>query len=185
MNQQTYIVSGMTCAACFRHVEKVLASTPGISAVSVNLATSRVTVEGTASFEEMALQVEDAGYGLGQIEPETPVNEDLRPAQRRMILALVLTAPMLVAMIPGLGWHIPGWLQAVFATPVVFGAGLGFFRRAGRQALHFQSSMDTLIALGSSIAWAFAVGKWWRAGRGPKSGGRVEAAGLETSPVDR
>ena len=162
VDQQTYTVSGMTCAACVRHVEKALAATPGISSVSVNLATSRVTVEGTASFEEMALQVEDAGYGLGQIEPETPENEDLRPAQRRMLLALVLTAPMLVAMIPGLGWSLPGWLQAVLATPVVFGAGLGFFRRAGRQALHFQSSMDTLIALGSGIAWAFAVSEWWR-----------------------
>ena len=51
-------------------MEKALASTPGISSVSVNLATSRVMVEGTASFEEMALQVEDAGYGLGRIESE-------------------------------------------------------------------------------------------------------------------
>jgi Cu+-exporting ATPase len=162
LNQQTYLVSGMTCAACVRHVEQALASVPGISAVRVNLATSRVTVEGTASFEEMALRVEDAGYGLDRIDSETPGNEDLRPAQRRMIFALVLTAPMLAAMIPGLGWHLPGWLQAALATPVVFGAGLGFFRRAGRQAQHFQASMDTLIALGSGIAWAFAMGEWWR-----------------------
>jgi Cu+-exporting ATPase len=162
VNPQTYRVSGMTCAACVRHVEKALASTPGISGVSVNLATSTVTVEGTASFEAMALQVEDAGYGLGQIEPERMESEDLRPARRRMVFALVLTAPMLLGMVPGLGWSLPGWLQAVLATPVVFGAGLGFFRRAGRQALHFQSSMDTLIALGSGIAWAFAVSEWWR-----------------------
>jgi Cu+-exporting ATPase len=79
-----------------------------------------------------------------------------------MIFALVLTAPLLATMIPGLGWRLPGWLQAVLSTPLVFGAGLGFFRRAGRQALHFQSSMDTLIALGSGIAWAFAMGEWWR-----------------------
>ena len=162
MSQQTYIVSGMTCAACVRHVEKALASMPGVSAVSVNLATSRVMVEGTASFEAMALQVEDAGYGLGRVKSEAPGSEDLRPARCRMIFALVLTAPLLATMIPGLGWRLPGWLQAVLSTPVVFGAGLGFFRRAGRQALHFQSSMDTLIALGSGIAWAFAMGEWWR-----------------------
>jgi Cu+-exporting ATPase len=162
VSQQTYRVSGMTCAACVRHVEKALASTPGVSSVAVNLATSTVTLEGTASFEEMAFQVEDAGYGLGQIESDRPEGEDLRPAQRRMVFALVLTTPMLLAMIPGVGWSLPGWLQAVLATPVVFGAGLGFFRRAGRQALHFQSSMDTLIALGSGIAWAFAVSEWWR-----------------------
>ncbi|MCK9377788.1 MAG: cadmium-translocating P-type ATPase [Syntrophobacterales bacterium] len=164
MSQQTYTVSGMTCAACVRHVEKALVATQGVAAASVNLATSTVTVEGTASFEAMALQVEDAGYGLGRIEPEAPAGggEDLAPARRRMVFALVLTAPMLTMMIPGLGWHLPGWVQALLATPVVFGAGWGFFKRGGRQALHGQASMDTLIALGSGIAWAFAMGEWWR-----------------------
>jgi Cu+-exporting ATPase len=152
----------MTCASCVRHVEKALLATPGVTVASVNLATSTVTVEGTAPFEAMALQVEDAGYGLGQVEPETHAGEDLAPARRRMLFALILTAPMLAMMIPGLGWHLPGWMQALLATPVVFGAGLGFFRRAGRQARHFQASMDTLIALGSGTAWAFAMGEWWR-----------------------
>ncbi len=163
MKPQTYSVSGMTCAACVRHVEKALVATPGVTAVSVNLATSTVRVEGTASFEVIALQVEDAGYGLGQIEPEAArgPDEDLAPARRRMVFALILTAPMLATMIPGLGGHLPGWMQALLATPVVFGAGFGFFRRAGRQALHGQASMDTLIALGSFIAWAFAMGEWW------------------------
>jgi Cu+-exporting ATPase len=153
----------MTCASCVRHVEKALTATPGVVSALVNLATATVTVEGTASFEAMALQVEDAGYGLGQIQPDTPAgaSEDLVPARRRMAFALVLTAPMLAMMIPGVGWHLPGWLQALLATPVVFGAGFGFFKRAGRQALHGQASMDTLIALGSGIAWAFAMGEWW------------------------
>lgn len=161
MSQQTYTVSGMTCAACVRHVEKALAAVPGVTTVSVNLATSRVRVEGTAAFEAMAIQVEDAGYGLGRIEAEPPGSEDLQPALRRMWLALVLTTPLLVAMVPGHSLRLPGWLQAVLATPVVFGAGLGFFRRAGRQALHGQASMDTLVALGAGIAWAFAVSEWW------------------------
>jgi Cu+-exporting ATPase len=79
-----------------------------------------------------------------------------------MLLALVLTAPMLATMLPGVGWHLPGWVQALLATPVVFGAGWGFFLRAGRQARHGQASMDTLIALGSGVAWAFAMGEWWQ-----------------------
>jgi len=162
LGQQTYTVSGMTCAACVRHVEKALRATPGVAAAAVNLATNTVTVEGTASFEALAFQVEDAGYGLARLEPDTPAGDDLAPARRRMLLALGLTAPMLAAMLPGLGWHLPGWVQLLLATPVVFGAGLGFFQRAGRQARHGLASMDTLIALGSGIAWAFAVGEWWR-----------------------
>ena len=161
MSQQTFNVSGMTCASCVRHVEKALTATPGVTAASVNLATGTVTVEGTAAFTAMALQVEDAGYGLGQINPEAPPIDELTPARRRMVLALLLTAPLLATMIPGLGWHLQGSIQALLATPVVFGAGLGFFQRAARQARHGQASMDTLIALGSGIAWAFAMGEWW------------------------
>ncbi|GLH73057.1 copper-translocating P-type ATPase [Geothrix limicola] len=161
MSQQTFSVSGMTCASCVRHVEKALAATPGVASATVNLATSTATVDGTATYEAMALQVEDAGYGLKRIEAETPEGDSLAPARWRMLVALTLTAPLLVGMLPGLGWHLPGWVQALLATPVVFGAGLGFFRRAARQALHGQASMDTLIALGSGVAWAFAVSEWW------------------------
>jgi Cu+-exporting ATPase len=133
-----------------------------VSAVAVNLATSTVTVEGAAPFQAMALQVEDAGYGLSRIEPDTPAVDELRPARRRMVLALVFTAPLLVMMIPGMDFHLPGWAQLLLATPVVFGAGAGFFVRAGRQAKHGQASMDTLIALGSGVAWTFALEEWWR-----------------------
>jgi Cu+-exporting ATPase len=79
-----------------------------------------------------------------------------------MVIALTLTAPMLATMLPGLHGHLPGWVQLLLATPVVFGAGWGFFWRAARQARHGQASMDTLIALGAGVAWAFALGEWWR-----------------------
>ncbi len=162
MATQTFSVTGMTCAACVRHVEKAITSTEGVTAARVNLATATVDIDGSATFEVLAPQLEDAGYGLVRIEAEAPLGEDLGPSRNRMILALALSAPMLLTMLPGVPWHLPGWVQAALATPVVFGAGLGFFRRAGRQALHGQASMDTLIALGAGIAWAFAMAEWLR-----------------------
>ena len=156
-------VEGMTCASCVRHVEKALSGTPGVRAAAVNLATATATVEGDASFESLAAQVEDAGYGLGRARADVPVaraEADPTPARNRMVVALVLSAPLLLAMVPGLGLHLPGWLQALLSAPVVFGAGWGFFVRAARQARHGQASMDTLIALGSGVAWAFAVVEW-------------------------
>lgn len=163
MSVETYTVTGMTCASCVRHVEKALATTPGVRAASVNLATGTATVEGEASFETLAAQVEDAGYGLGRPQGDQAVaqaEDDPAPARRRMVVALVLSAPLLLAMVPGLGLHLPGWLQAALSAPVVFWAGWGFFVRAGRQARHGQASMDTLIALGSGVAWLFAVAEW-------------------------
>jgi Cu+-exporting ATPase len=163
MSTATYTVTGMTCASCVRHVEKALAETPGVRAASVNLATSTATVEGEAGFETLAAQVEEAGYGLGRPQSDQAVaraEDDPGPARNRMIIALVLTAPLLLAMVPGLGLHLPGWVQALLSAPVVFWAGWGFFVRAGRQARHGQASMDTLIALGSGVAWTFAVAEW-------------------------
>lgn len=60
-------VTGMTCAACVRRVEKALSRVEGVSGASVNLATETATVEhgpgvGTA---ELVSAVEGAGYGAG------------------------------------------------------------------------------------------------------------------------
>ena len=162
MPPQTYAVTGMTCASCVRHVEKALAATPGVSSATVNLATAQVIVNGTASFNDLAARVEEAGYGLSPIEADGLEAEELSRPLARMLVALVLTAPMVATMIPGLDWHLPGWLQALLATPVVFGAGSGFFVRAAKQAKHGQASMDTLVALGSGTAWLFAMGEWWQ-----------------------
>lgn len=164
MSTETYAVNGMTCASCVRHVEKALRATPGVTSVVVNLATNQATVEGEAGYEALAEQVAEAGYQLERpVQNETPAqSEDLAPARRRMLAALTLTAPLLLGMVPGLGIHLPGWLQALLSAPVVFWAGWGFFRRAARQARHGQASMDTLIALGSGVAWGFAALEWWR-----------------------
>lgn len=162
MHAETYSVAGMTCASCVRHVEKALTGTPGVRAAAVNLATATATVEGEASFEALAAQVLEAGYELGRLRQEAaaPIEADLGPARRRMLVALVLTAPLLLAMVPGLGLHLPGGLQAALSAPVVFWTGWGFFRRASRQARHGQASMDTLIALGAGVAWLFACVEW-------------------------
>ena len=135
MARQIFAVTGMTCASCVRHVERALLDAPGVTAAVVNLATGTVRVEGAATFEALALRVEDAGYGLTKVQADAPPAGDLAPARRRMVFALALTAPLLMSMLPGWPGHLPGWIQALLATPVVFGAGLGFFQRAARQAL--------------------------------------------------
>ena len=58
-------IEGMTCASCVRRVEKALGQVPGVSAVSVNLATERARVAfdgqpGTAS--ALVEAVDRAGY---------------------------------------------------------------------------------------------------------------------------
>lgn len=77
-------ITGMTCAACVRRVEKRLSSVPGVEMANVNLATSRATVtydpRHTAP-RNLVKAIEDAGYGLGQLEHLTFVlNDTSRPS---------------------------------------------------------------------------------------------------------
>ncbi len=59
-------VTGMSCAACARRVEKALSKTEGVSGVNVNLATGKATVEydsGAVDLGELVGIIEGAGYG--------------------------------------------------------------------------------------------------------------------------
>lgn len=58
-------ITGMSCAACARRVEKSLGDTPGVRKVSVNFATSRATVEydpKRTQIRDLVSRVRDAGY---------------------------------------------------------------------------------------------------------------------------
>ena len=60
---EKYAVTGMSCAACSAHVEKAVSKVPGVSSCSVNLLTNSMSVDGTASVQEIITAVEKAGYG--------------------------------------------------------------------------------------------------------------------------
>lgn len=64
MNTQIYRVTGMTCGGCVRHADKAIRATPGVTDVTVDLASNTATVTGSASFEALAAKVAEAGYQL-------------------------------------------------------------------------------------------------------------------------
>ncbi|MFM0291312.1 heavy metal translocating P-type ATPase [Paraburkholderia megapolitana] len=65
-------ISGMTCASCATRVEKALAKVPGVSHVSVNLATEKATVDlhDAASTGALVEAVRKAGYEATPVAPE-------------------------------------------------------------------------------------------------------------------
>jgi len=64
MNQKTYHIPSISCGNCVRHVEKAAKAVPGVTAVSVDLPTKKLSVEG--AFEESALraQLAEDGYPI-------------------------------------------------------------------------------------------------------------------------
>ena len=68
-------VAGMTCASCVGHVEKAIAKLPGVSGVSVNLATERadVTFTGASDPHSVVQAIERAGYAVPEADVEIGV----------------------------------------------------------------------------------------------------------------
>jgi Cu+-exporting ATPase len=168
-------LTGMTCAACARRIERRLSKTPGVTSANVNFATERATVEydprqtGVTSLVEA---VEDVGYGArdatgGTGKALAGVEEEARRAERRdlarrFLTAAVLSLPVLVismshGAIPFFNvWWI-NWLQLALTAPVVFYCGAPFFRGAWAALRHRAADMNTLIATGTGAAFVYSV----------------------------
>ena len=61
-------IEGMTCASCVGRVERALQKIPGVSEVSVNLATEAASVRASpgVGLAELRSAVEKAGYTVGE-----------------------------------------------------------------------------------------------------------------------
>ncbi len=170
---QELAISGMTCASCVGRIERKLGKLDGVRSVSVNLATERAAV----AYDPSRLQpaqlistVEAAGYGAAPVVEVQDEGEDADEARRRdlthrrrlLALGVILgAAVMALAMIPRL-MDFPtlsshNYLLALLALPVWLYVGFGFHRGALINARHGAANMDTLISLGSSIAYLYSL----------------------------
>lgn len=167
-------ISGMTCAACVRRVEKALARLPGVDEASVNLATEQASVRfmGTLMRDDFRRAVEKAGYGLreGMVsagEGDAEEAEDVRRAAELGELRRKFSVSLMVSVvIMGLmfwPWSLPWTMEQlalplwVLATPIQFWAGRQFYASAWRAARHGETNMNTLVALGTSAAYGYSV----------------------------
>src|SRR5215210_5982805 len=163
-------VTGMTCAACARRVEKALSGTDGVRAANVNFAAEKATVEydpASVGLERLVGAVEDAGYGVVREEDETPENVregEYRSLRGDFLVAAVLTALILVGSLPHmLGFMLPvpiTWLNLVLlalATPVQFWAGRRFYQGAWGALRHGSADMNTLVVVGTSAAYLYSA----------------------------
>jgi len=57
-------VTGMSCASCVKRVERLLGQVPGVSTVTVNLATEQADLSGQPSLQDLAQALHKGGYGL-------------------------------------------------------------------------------------------------------------------------
>ncbi len=199
-------VAGMTCASCVAHIEKAVGKLPGVTSVSVNLATEKADVHyepSTVRIGAIKKAIVDAGYTPLEIEAGTAADADAeRKAReistmwRKFVTAVAASIPLLYLslghMIPGLRVPIPGFLdpmahplafalaQVILVIPALI-AGRRFYTGGVKALLHLAPNMDSLIAIGTAAAVLYSLFSTVRIALG--DAGAVESLYFETAAV--
>jgi Cu+-exporting ATPase len=161
-------IGGMTCASCVAHVEGALRDVPGVVDVNVNLATEKASVSfvpGVASLADFKQAVGKTGYEVldTAVEKEQAEEDEaerkMSEARFRMRVAwgftIPITAWMFTEMLFGIVWPnevIFNLGMIVLALPVLFWVGRRTYVGGFTAVRHGYANMDTLIALGTSVA---------------------------------
>ena len=166
-------VEGMTCASCVTRIEKTLKSIDGVERASVNLSTEKVHLAfdpSKTSLEALAGAVENSGYRLvltparEAADTHTRDTTHLRLKRDFLVSAFVAVPVMLVSMLSMTEWFMNALpmesvnLFLLAATTVIMvGPGRRFFVLAWRLALHGTTDMNTLVAVGTGVAYGYSA----------------------------
>lgn len=160
-----FAITGMTCSNCARHVMEAIQSVPGVSNADIDLAGQHASIRWTQGSTHSAAAVihavEQAGYEAREIEHSESGHAEHRLSGWTLNLwigALGTLPLMLGEWVFGLGltpWF--QWVSFLLAGIVQVIAGSRFYLGAWRQLKTFSSNMDTLVALGSTTAFAYSV----------------------------
>jgi len=173
-------IAGMTCASCVNRIERFLRKSDGVETASVNLATETATIRylpNVTGRADLARTIEAAGYELkpAPTDEETAARRSLRAAAeaddrdraasaRRLLLeagvAIVVAIGIMIAMFwpqTSVPMETINRIVLIPATIVQLWAGRRFYAAAWRAARHGGATMDTLVAVGTTAAWAYSV----------------------------
>ena len=165
-------VEGMHCASCVNSIESSLLDTPGVSEAAVNLATGEASVgyePDRVDVGDLLAAVERAGYRGTPVadegaeeresEQERRLRSELRTLRARFVVAALAGAVLLFLTF---AWspfseRTSMWLMLAIATPVQLWAGWPFYSGAWQVGRHGSADMNTLIAMGTSVAYLYSL----------------------------
>jgi len=170
-NKAELKISGMTCASCAARIEKKLSNLDGVKKAFVNLASEKASIEydrAKINVQDMVQAIEALGYGAQRVEEITGDREkeqrekEIKSLRRTLIASIVLSSPLILAMIFTLLMiDIPflhnEYFQIVIATPIQFIIGYRFYKHAYLALRAKSPNMDVLIAMGTSSAYFFSL----------------------------
>ncbi|NYT43793.1 copper-translocating P-type ATPase [Alcaligenaceae bacterium] len=172
-------VEGMSCASCVGRVERALLAVPGVSEATVNLATERATIRGTAGTDALVSAVQTAGYkarpitdSVAGVDEEAALRKDAEriALKRDLLIATALTLPVFIIemgshLVPAMhalversiGMQASWILQFVLTTLVLAVPGRRFYTHGFPALFRLAPDMNSLVAVGTLAAYAYSV----------------------------
>lgn len=173
---EQYNVTGMSCAACSARVEKAVSKVDGVTSCSVNLLMNSMGVEGTASPESIIAAVEAAGYGASlknapsaaKAAQKEEIKDKETPKMKKRLAASAVFLAVLMYFSMGhmvdlplpsyfVGDHAAVGLVELLLTVAIMVINQRFFISGFKGLINRAPNMDTLVALGSTAAFAYSV----------------------------
>ncbi|MEG2857546.1 MAG: heavy metal translocating P-type ATPase, partial [Clostridia bacterium] len=178
MSQETYRITGMSCASCASHAQTAVEKLAGVTHASVNLATERMTVAiTTATSSEIISAVEKAGYHAQLDTPSTALSDadklqkhaEVKTLWFKFTIAVIFAAPLFyLAMAPMVSLPVPAFLnpsfhpmsyalaQILLTLPIIT-VGYRFYTVGVAAIMHGAPNMDSLIAMGTCAAMLYSI----------------------------
>ncbi|MDO8240464.1 MAG: heavy metal translocating P-type ATPase [Candidatus Moranbacteria bacterium] len=180
-------VTGMTCASCALNNEKALTKTAGIITANVNFASKKAIIEYDGSIlDEVQVKkiIIDNGYNIEEISNlKSQISNEIQKSndkfqnmehhhedgdvtknKKDFMWSAILTAPLLLEMVYKLRFGVKildidlmMYIHLILATVVVFYFGARFHKMAWKQAKHLSANMDTLVSMGTLVAYFFSL----------------------------
>jgi Cu2+-exporting ATPase/Cu+-exporting ATPase len=183
---ETYKITGMHCASCASIIERTLKKIEGVSSASVNFGTETLAVDydgAKLAVNDLAKTLQPLGYKLiippKATDPNTHHHDkempedhklteinDLRNKVRAVMPLVVMSAFIMgwdilaeFAVVPAQNEVLKEFfhhLLPIMATYALFVVGLPYLRGLWQFMRHGAASMDTLIGLGTSVAFLYS-----------------------------
>jgi Cu+-exporting ATPase len=183
----TLDIGGMTCASCVGRIEKALLKLDGVTDARVNLATEAASityVPNLIQLDDLTGAVVKAGYSAtprrqptagdtggtigaaesassgDQADEGEARDQELSRMKRKWQTALATGLGLMGLMYVPLYIDAMDWLMPVIfvvATAVQWWAGKDFYASAWAAAKHRTTNMNTLVALGTGVAWSYST----------------------------
>ena len=177
MEELNLKLRGMSCASCANSIEQAIRSVPGVVEGNVNFSSDRATVRydpKQTNLNIITKAVVDIGYEAQIIPADLGIEDDTgnreqqreeRNLQRRVLVGAILSILLVIGSLSHFNLTLPSWLaglenpwvQLALASPVQFWVGREFQISAWKAFRHRTADMNTLIALGTSIAFFYSL----------------------------